>query len=185
MSNKLVLKNVQKIEFTNDEILTGNIGRQPFCQCTNVQQDYTSTNLTGTINYNKYGNNYDWLQYDVYPTIKASTTHDSDQKDMWRLFSEWTTTDLINTDSTRYTISSNGITILKAGYYRFTLNLYIYNPFRARIKLGLRFTKLPNGGTEEFVGPLGTTTHLTFNPKTVINSETEADSNSAFAGSAQ
>jgi hypothetical protein len=186
MSNKLVLKNVEKIEFTNDEILTGNICKQLFCQCTNVQQDYSSIkNYHYTINYNMYNAKYEMLQYDVYPTIKASATDFPDERDMWRLFSEWTTTDSVNTDSTRYTISSNGVTILKAGYYRFTLNLYVYNPYRARIKLGLRFTKLPNGGTEAFVGPLGTSSNLSFNPRITDTDGPEANHDAAFAASAQ
>ncbi len=193
MSNKLVLKNVEKIEFTNNETLPSDIGTQlffKFCQCTNVQQDYVDNsdaiaNYQYTINFNMYGTNYSWLEYDVYPTIKASTTHHSDERDMWRLFSEWTTTGSVNTDSTRYTISSNGVTILKAGYYRFTLNLYAYNPFRARIKLGVRFTKLPDGGTEAFVGPLGTSSHMTHNPNSLNSNRTEANANAAFAASAQ
>lgn len=197
MSNQLVLKNVKEIEFTDKEKLISNIGRQPFCQCTNVQQDYVTdssaiVNYLFTINMDQYRSNYAWLQYDVYPTIKASTTHESilnpqstNPRDMWRLFNEWTTTGAINTDTSRYTISTDGITILQAGYYRFTLNLYVYNPFRARIKLGLRFTKLPDGGTEAFVGPLGTTTHMTNNPPPVTETDIEANASSAFAASAQ
>ena len=180
MSNKLILKNVEKIEFTNNETLPDNIGRQPFCQCTNVQQDYSSNYANETINYNQYHGFFSWLQYDLYPTIKASPTHSADERDMWRLFNEWTTTGAINTDTSRYTISTDGITVLEAGYYRFNLQLYAYNPFAARRVIGCRLTKLPSGGTEAFVGPVTTTGHIHGN---ALITE-EAAANDTFAGSA-
>ena len=110
MSNKLILKNVEKIEFTNNESLTGNIGRQLFCQCTNTIQNYSDAENHETLNYNQYGGNYNWLVYDVYPTIKAEDAnhHAGDQRDMWRKFNEWTTNESINNDTSRYTISTDG-----------------------------------------------------------------------------